>query len=130
MIEEHPKSQRRQEGSKVELKCKVRGGNAGNEVIYQWFKDITPMEGKTNSSLIFDPVRVRDFGVYKCEVRRSRTDQRYLTSYEAELDVTPRDGMSEFTDLIMFMYIFKVSREFSARASSNIDKLRCIDLKH
>ena len=125
MIEEHPKSQTRQEGSKVELKCK-----AGNEVIYQWFKDNTEMKGETNSSLIFDPVRVRDFGVYKCEVRRFMTDQRYLTSDKAELDVTPRDGMSEFTDLIMFMYIFKVSREFSASASSNINTLRCIDLKH
>ena len=130
MIEEHPKSQTRQEGSKVELKCKAKGGKAGNEVIYQWFKDNTPMEDRTNSSLIFDTVRVLDSGVYKCEVRRSEKDQRYLTSDEAEVDVTPRDGMSEFTDLIMYMYILKVSRELSASASSNIDKLRCIDLKH
>ncbi|XP_068743867.1 uncharacterized protein [Montipora capricornis] len=120
MIEEHPKSQTRQEGSKVELKCKVKGGNAGNEVIYQWFKDITPMEGKTSSSLIFDPVRVRDFGVYKCEVRRSRTDRRYLTSDEAELDVTPRDGMSHSELSTVFNYQWDIRDKVAKKLTREI----------
>lgn len=92
-IEEHPETQTKPEGSRVELKCVVKGEK---EVIYEWFKDERRLTEEKNSSLIFDPLTVQDFGFYRCELRScADADQHkssFVTSRTAELDVAPSDG--------------------------------------
>ena len=75
----------------MEFKCEVQGRK---EVSYQWFKDGTKLQGENSPMLILDPVKLRDFGCYSCEVKS--TDGQCVESYPATLDVTPGDGMSKF----------------------------------
>ena len=94
-IEEHPKTQTQPEGSRVELKCIGKG----EKVIYEWFKDEERLPEEKSSSLILDPLKVQDFGFYRCELKScTDADQHnssFVTSRTAELDVAPSDGRSE-----------------------------------
>ena len=88
-----PRHQEQKEGSRVEFECNISGET---EVRYQWFKDDSKIQGQRNSSLVLDPVKVEDFGNYKCEVKYDDGDsEKCVTSLPAELDVIPSDGMSE-----------------------------------
>ena len=65
-------------------------------MFYLWYKDGQELQGQDNSSLILDPLKVQDFGVYKCEARSGkRYDSSYVESNVVELDVTPAEGKSE-----------------------------------
>ncbi|XP_068702578.1 uncharacterized protein [Montipora foliosa] len=91
-IEEHPRTQKQTEGSRVELKCIVKGGT---KVTYQWFKDGAEVPEEKSSSLILHKLKVQDFGFYKCEVRSCDAGQHnscFITSHVAELDVAPSAG--------------------------------------
>ena len=94
---EQPTDQIGKEGSKVVFSCEARGKN---KITYQWLKDKLKLPGQTNSSLVFDSVKPRDFGCYCCEVRRSdgqnKSEAVKLLSRGAELDVLPREGMSKY----------------------------------
>ena len=88
-----PRCQEQKEGSRVEFKCNIPGEI---EARYQWFKDDSAIQGQRNSSLVLDPVKVEDFGNYKCEVKYYDGDtEKCVTSLPAILDVIPSDGMSE-----------------------------------
>lgn len=87
-IDKHPKSQTAKEGSKVELKCKVQGKS--NKLIYQWFKDGEALLTKTASSLVLDPVELRDFGQYMCYVSYQDSYGDGVKSSSAKLDVIPQ----------------------------------------
>ena len=88
-----PRHQEQKEGSRVEFECNISGET---EVRYQWFKDDSKIQGQRNSSLVLDPVRLENFGNYKCEVKYDDGDsEKCVTSLPAELDVIPSDGMSE-----------------------------------
>ena len=88
-----PRHQEQKEGSRVKFECNISGET---EVRYQWFKDDSKIQGQRNSSLVLDPVKVEDFGNYKCEVKYDDGDsEKRVTSLPAELDVIPSDGMSE-----------------------------------
>ena len=88
-----PRHQEQKEGSRVEFKCNISGET---EARYQWLKDDSKIQGQRNSSLVLDPVKVEDFGNYKCEVKYDDGDsEKSVTSLPAELDVIPSDGMSE-----------------------------------
>ena len=88
-----PRRQQQKEGSRVELKCKMSGET---EAGYQWFKDDTKIQDQINPSLVLYPVKVEDFGKYKCEVKYDDGDSvRCVTSLPAELDIIPSDGMGE-----------------------------------
>jgi len=87
-IAEHPSNQEQQEGSRMEFKCKVHGKK---KVIYQWLKDGTEIQGQNGSSLVLDPVKLRDFGCYACRVKGA-DGSACVESSPATLDVTPRDG--------------------------------------
>ena len=72
--------------------------------VHKWNLNATSLErqkhvisgGQRNSSLVLDPVKVEDFGNYKCEVKYDDGDsEKCVTSLPAELDVIPSDGMSE-----------------------------------
>ena len=77
----------------MEFKCNISGET---EARYQWFKDDSKIQGQRNSSLVLDPVKVEDFGNYKCEVKYDDGDsEKCVTSLPAELDVIPSDGMGE-----------------------------------
>ncbi|XP_068702628.1 uncharacterized protein [Montipora foliosa] len=86
-IEEDPKTQTKPEGSRVELKCRVKGEK---EVIYKWFKDEEELPEEKSPCLIRDPLKVKDFGSYRCEVGSCDADRN--SSHVAELDVAPSDG--------------------------------------
>ena len=80
-------------GSRVKFQCTVRGGQ---QVFYRWYKDQQELQGEDNSTLILDPVKVQDFGSYKCEVRSGkRYDSSCVESNVVDLDVTPAEGKSE-----------------------------------
>lgn len=86
-----PRHQEQKEGSRVKFECNISGET---EVRYQWFKDDSTIQGQRNSSLVLDPVKVEDFGNYKCEVKYDDGDsEKCVTSLPAELDVIPTDGM-------------------------------------
>ena len=88
-----PRHQEQKEGSRVKFECNISGET---EVRYQWFKDDSTIQGQRNPSLVLDPVKVKDFGNYKCEVKYDDGDsEKRVTSLPAELDVIPSDGMSE-----------------------------------
>ena len=88
-----PRHQEQKEGSQVKFECNISGET---EVRYQWFKDDSTIQGQRNSCLVLDPVKVKDFGNYKCEVKYDDGDgEKCMTSLPAELDVIPSDGMSE-----------------------------------
>ena len=95
---EHPTDQKGKEGTKVVFRCKARGKN---KITYQWLKDgLKLVPEQTNSSLVFDSVKPRDFGCYCCEVRcsdgQNKSEPKKLLSWVAELDVLPREGMSKY----------------------------------
>ena len=92
---EQPTDQEGEEGTKVEFRCKASGKGT---IRYQWFKDGTKLEGRTNSSLVFDSVKPYDFGCYCCEVRCSdgQNKSEPVKSHEAELEVLPRKGESKY----------------------------------
>ena len=78
----------------MEFKCKVR--ECVQQVFYQWYKDGQELHGEENSSLILNPLKVKDFGFYKCEVRSDKRDDSICgASQVEELDVTPAEGTSE-----------------------------------
>ena len=84
----------------MELKCIVKGGT---KVIYQWFKDGEELPEEKSSSLIHDPLKVQDFGIYKCELRSCDAGQHnssFITSNEAELDVAASAGRGELIILL------------------------------
>ncbi|XP_044176517.1 uncharacterized protein LOC114972098 isoform X1 [Acropora millepora] len=87
-----PESPEVQAGSRVEFRCKVNGCQ---QVLYRWFKDEQELPGGNNSTLILDPLKMQDFGSYRCEVRSDkRDDVRCVESDVVELDVTPAEGKS------------------------------------
>ena len=94
---EHPTYQQGKEDTKVEFRCEARGKR---KITYQWLKDGLKLPGQTNSSLVFDSVKPRDFGCYSCEVRcsdgQNKSEPVKLLSRVAELDVLPREGMSKY----------------------------------
>ena len=98
-----PRHQEQKEGSRVEFECNISGET---EARYQWFKDDSKIQGQRNSSLVLDPVKVEDFGNYKCEVKYDDGDsEKCVTSLPAELDVIPCDGMGEcqlFANYLLF----------------------------
>ena len=66
------------------------------QLFYQWLKDEHELQGENNSTLILDPLKVQDFGFYKCEVRNGKRDDSSCVASEiVELDVTPAEGKSE-----------------------------------
>ncbi|XP_029208472.2 uncharacterized protein LOC114972102 isoform X2 [Acropora millepora] len=81
-----------QANSRVEFQCTVRGCQ---QVFYRWYKDEQELQEEDKSTLILDPLKVQDFGFYKCEVR---SDKRYdsicVESNVVDLDVTPAEGKS------------------------------------
>ena len=83
-------------GSRVEFMCT---GRESQQVFYQWYKDGQELQGQENSSLILDPLKVQDFGSYRCEVSRSnkRDDSSCVESAVVELDVTPAEGKGELS---------------------------------
>ena len=93
----HPTSQKGKEGTKVEFRCEARGKR---KITYQWLKDRLKLPVQTNSSLVFDSVKPRDFGCYCCEVRcsdgQNKSEPVMLLSRVATLDVLPREGMSKY----------------------------------
>ena len=84
-----------QAGSRVKFQCTVRGCQQ-DLVFYRWFKDEQELQGEANSTLILDPLKVQDFGSYRCEVRSvKRDDSSCVESAVVELDVRPAEGKSE-----------------------------------
>lgn len=85
-----PTSPNIQAGSRVEFQCTVRGCE---QVFYRWSKDGEVLSGKNTSTLILDPVKVQDFGIYKCAVRNDKhEDSSCQESKAVELDVKPAVG--------------------------------------
>ena len=80
----------------MKFQCAVRGCQQ-DLMFYRWFKDEQELQGEANSTLILDPLKVQDFGSYRCEVSRSnkRDDSSCVESDVVELDVTPAEGKSE-----------------------------------
>ena len=106
---EHPNTQKQTEGSRVELKCIVKGGT---KVTYQWFKDGEELPEEKSSSLILHSLKVQDFGFYKCEVRSCDAGEHnssFITSNVAELNVAPSAGRGELIHNCVF--VFKVSNQ-------------------
>ena len=65
-------------------------------MLYRWFKDEQELPGGNNSTLILDPLKMQDFGSYRCKVRSDkRDDVPFVPSNVVELDVTPAEGESE-----------------------------------
>ena len=92
---EHPKDQEGEEGTIVEFRCKVIGKGT---ISYQWFKDGIKLQGRTDSSLVFDSVKPCEFGCYCCEVRCSdgKNKSEPVKSNVAELEVLPCKGKSKY----------------------------------
>lgn len=84
-ILQHPQSQNWTEGSRVELTCRCEA-QVGTEVSYQWYKDDEELQGRTTPTLVLNPVRMRDFGCYKCHMTHLGDAGEGVTTV---LDVTP-----------------------------------------
>ena len=96
-IAKHPRSQAPKEGSKVELACKLE--KKSKNFMYQWFKDGVALIGKSESVLVLNPVRLRDFGCYMCLVSYKDSFGETEKSNTARLDVIHHpglNGMSEY----------------------------------
>ena len=93
-IKRSPNSPEVQAGSRVEFRCVVNGCQ---QVLYRWFQDEQELPGENSSTLILDPLKIQDFGSYRCKVRSDkRDDVRWVESWNVvELDVTPAEGESE-----------------------------------
>ena len=92
-IKRSPDSPEVQADSRVEFRCEVNGCQ---QVLYRWFQDEQELPGENNSTLILDPLKMQDFGSYRCEVRSDkRDDVSCVKSDVVELDVTPAEGKSE-----------------------------------
>ncbi|XP_073252769.1 uncharacterized protein [Porites lutea] len=115
-IMQQPTDQKGKEGTKVVFRCEARGKN---KVTYQWLKDGLKLQGQTNSSLVFDSVKPRDFGCYCCEVRcsdgQNKSEPVRVLSGVAELDVLPREGMR-------FRYLTEVFRD-NLEIQESVEKL-------
>ncbi|XP_074620490.1 uncharacterized protein LOC141879213 isoform X2 [Acropora palmata] len=88
-IKRSPNSPEVQAGSRVEFRCV---GNGCHQVLYRWFQDGQELPGENNSTLILNPLKMQDFGSYRCEVRSDKRDDERCV--ESELDVTPAEGES------------------------------------
>ena len=62
-------------GENYSLTCTVSGGETNATTTYQWFRNGSPLSGKTSATLSFTPLRQRNGppsnGQYVCEVMRS-----------------------------------------------------------
>nr|XP_058968437.1 uncharacterized protein LOC131794885 [Pocillopora verrucosa] len=85
-IEQQPKSQKQQEGSKVVFELKVQ---EQDRYSYQWLKDGAELEGKCDATLILDNVELREFGWYSCLVCSQENFGINCESSRAWLDVVP-----------------------------------------
>lgn len=115
-IMQQPTDQKGKEGTEVVFRCEARGKN---KITYQWLKDGLKLQGQTNSSLVFDSVKPRDFGCYCCEVRcsdgQNKSEPVKVLSDLAELDVLPREGMR-------FRYLTEVFRD-NLEIQESVEKL-------
>lgn len=89
-VQLEPDYQEQKEGARAEFKCNI---SRETKARYQWFKDASMMHGQRSSSLVFNPVKVMDYGNYKCQVKYGDGYSNCVESFPAELDVAPRDGM-------------------------------------
>ena len=96
IILQEPLSQEKKEGSKVEFVFKCKAQDVNSKLIYQWFKDGTELPEKNEATLQLKSVTLSDFGSYKCHVSCKDSPSDVVESCPAELDVTPRDGASEY----------------------------------
>lgn len=90
-IVQHPTSQSRTEGSFVKFSCKCEV-QSGTQVSYQWYKDDQELQGKTSDTLVLEPVRMKDFGCYRCLVTRLCDTRVEVKSKRADLNVIPPHG--------------------------------------
>lgn len=93
VIKQDPKSQRVKAGSNVQFECKAQ--DAHSRLIYQWFKDGTPLHlpAKNDEAILrLKSVKMGDFGCYKCHVSCQDNPSVYVESDPGELDVTPGEG--------------------------------------
>lgn len=101
IIDEHPKSQKRNEGSRAEFEFKVQGTNP---LSYQWFRDGVELLGQNNASLILECVELQDFGCYACRVsyQVGNDETMEMSSRPAVLDVIPQclNGLSKYYILL------------------------------
>ena len=77
--------------------------NGWTKIIWQCFIDGKELPKVKSSSLIHDPLKVQDFGIYKCELRSCDAGQHnssFITSNEAELDVAASAGRGELIILL------------------------------
>ena len=96
----------------MKLKCKAQGKE---KISYQWLKDGLKMRGQNSSSLALAAVEVCDFGCYTCQVRYVDSHGGGVTSYPAILDISPREGMSEYC----MSHVVWLAGEFSSRSATN-----------
>ena len=96
-IIKHPESKTVDEGSKVQMECKLE--KKSQQFLYQWYRDDgSAVNGKTESVLVLDSVELKDFGSYYCRVSYEDSFGEVDTK-PAKLKVRPipgRNGMSEY----------------------------------
>ncbi|XP_015780805.1 PREDICTED: uncharacterized protein LOC107358729 isoform X2 [Acropora digitifera] len=118
-IKRSPNSPEVQAGSRVEFRCVVNGCQ---QVLYRWFKDEQELPGGNNSTLILDPLKMQDFGSYRCEVRSDkRDDVRCVESDVVELDVTPAGGKSYKTLTEVFQSSIYLRTEVANLLQKKVD---------
>ena len=101
-IIKHPKSQTVEEGSKVQLKCKLE--KQSQHFLYQWYRDGSAVIGKSESVLVLDPVELKDFGSYRCRVSYKDFYGEVGVTKPAKLEVKPipgRNGMSKYWQRVL-----------------------------
>ena len=73
-------------------KCKAVGNR---KLTYQWCKDGIDLQTKNDGTLVLKPVKLQDFGFYKCVASFEDSPSVCVESL-AELNVRPRDGTSKY----------------------------------
>ncbi|XP_022781247.1 uncharacterized protein LOC111322424 [Stylophora pistillata] len=114
-IDSQPKSQKKEEGSRVEFQFKVRGKH---NLMYKWFKDGSELPRQNNDTLVLDCIKLRDFGKYTCEVSYQDRCCVPVKSSPAELDVIPTESQSR-TKLKLLQEVDFETREELARMLEN-----------